>query len=273
MKGRPARSLVPVLILSIALCGCARALREPPPLRELGSGRPPPAPEEVDRLLAKAEILYATRGLESIRRAADLWLDAARGDPERTEGWAGAARASVWLANHESDPERRLQVSEAAVQASQWCAKAEPESPVCAYWLGAAMGVQARERRSTALDALPRIVDAFQRAAAGDPALDEAGPDRALALLYARAPGWPAGPGDPDLAVEHARKAVALRPGHPPNQLALGEALAAAGDVEGSRAAYRRARERARERAAGGDPDAPEWIREAEQGLRASGDV
>jgi tetratricopeptide (TPR) repeat protein len=227
----------------------------------------------VDGLLTKAEILYATRSLESARQAADLWLDAARADPDRTEGWVGAARASVWLANHETDPERRLQVSEAAVQASQWCAQVEPESPVCTYWLGAALGVQARERRSTALDALPRIVEAFQRAAAMDPALEEAGPDRALALLYARAPGWPTGPGDPDLAVEHARKAADLRPGHPPNQLALGEALAGTGDMDESRAAYRRALEAARKRAAGGDPDGPEWVREAEGALGAPGDV
>ncbi len=267
------RRFVPILILSIALCGCARSLREPPPLREIGAGRAPAAPEDVNRLLTRAEILYASRNVESVRRAVDLWLDAARADPGCTQSWSGAARASVWLANHEVDPERRLQVSEAAVHASQWCVQAEPESPVCAYWLGAALGVQARERRSTALDALPRIVAAFQRAAAGDPGLDEAGPDRALALLYARAPGWPTGPGDPDLAVEHARKAVALRPDYAPNQLALGEALAGAGDTDGSRAAYHRALERARERAAGGDPDAPEWIREAEQGLGASGDV
>ena len=58
---------------------------------------------------------------------------------------------------------------------------------------------------------------------------------RALALFYLRAPGWPKGPGDADLGLEHAREAVRLRPEHPPNLLAPGEALDAVGERAESR--------------------------------------
>jgi tetratricopeptide (TPR) repeat protein len=115
------------------------------------------------------------------------------------------------------------------------------------------------------VSALQRIREAFERAAGGDPTLEEAGPDRALALFYLRAPGWPSGPGDPELGLAHARKAIAVRPDYPPNLLALAEALLVAGDPAGARRALETALEMARRGAASGDPDAPEWTREAER--------
>jgi hypothetical protein len=84
-------------------------------------------------------------------------------------------------------------------------------------------------------------------------------------MVYLRAPGWPTGPGDPDLGLEHARKAVKLDPAFPPNLLVLGEALAAIDDVAGSREAYRSALQAALEAERAGDPDAAEWARQAEE--------
>jgi Flp pilus assembly protein TadD len=66
-----------------------------------------------------------------------------------------------------------------------------------------------------------------------------------------------------------ARAAAALAPDHPPNQSALGEALLANDRSDEGRAALGRALDLARARAAAGDPDAPDWIREAERLLRA----
>ncbi|MGH9869914.1 MAG: hypothetical protein ACREAA_17345 [Candidatus Polarisedimenticolia bacterium] len=202
-----------------------------------------------------------------MREAAGVWLQAVGAEPSNLEALAGLARARVWLSDHETGADARRDAARQAVEAAQWCEQAFPRHPVCAYWMGAGLGVQARERQTTALDALPRIMQAFQRAQAGDPDLDQAGPDRALALFFVRAPAWPAGPGDPELGLEHARAAVERAPSHPPNLMALGEALAATKDKEESEKAYQKALELAKASAAAGDPDAAEWIEEIEGAL------
>jgi tetratricopeptide (TPR) repeat protein len=212
-------------------------------------------------------LLFARRTLLTARQSALAFLQAAAADPSRSEGAIEAARVQIWLADHEPDAEGRQRAATLAVQAAQWCGRIAPSLPVCEYWLGAGLGVQARERPSTGLSALPRITEAFKNAAAGDPSLDHSGPDRALALLYLRAPGWPAGPGDPDLGLEHAKKALDRDPDYPPNLLTLAEALAATGNGAGSREAYRRGLEIARSLSAT-DPDASEWIEEAEKALQ-----
>jgi hypothetical protein len=127
-----------------------------------------------------------------------------------------------------------------------------------------ALGVQARERRTTALDALPRIVALLEQAAVDRPELEHAGPHRVLALVLVRAPGWPTGPGDKERGLEQARRAVALAPDFPPNQICLAEALAAMDEPEESREALSRAGALAREWRAAGHREADEWIEEIE---------
>src|SRR5690348_15672023 len=79
--GRAGFASLPLVLLLIPLAGCAGALKELPPLADLGGGGPRPAPGEVDALLARAERLYARRTQASVRAAATAWLEAARGDP------------------------------------------------------------------------------------------------------------------------------------------------------------------------------------------------
>ncbi len=261
------RTLAAAILLGLLATGCAAALREPPPIVELAGGAPAADLAEAAELLSRAEALFAERDVEKAGTAAGLYLRAAAADDAPIAALLGAVRADVWLTDHESDPGARGRAAAAAVEAAQWCSRRRPADPACDYWLAAALGVQARERPSTGLSALPEIERAFEKALRNAPEIDEAGPDRALALLYLRAPGWPAGPGDPEVGLEHARAAVARRPGHPPNQLALAEALRATGDAQGSRAAYGRALALAREMTDRGDRDAPDWVAEAERGL------
>jgi tetratricopeptide (TPR) repeat protein len=256
-----------LLVPGLLATGCAAALREPRPIAELAGGAPPADAAEAARLLSQAEALFAERDVEKADAAARLYLRAAAAEDATIEALLGAVRADVWLTDHESDPAARGRAAAAAVDAAQWCARKAPADAACDYWMGAALGVQARERPSTGLSALPQIERAFQSALRADPGIDEAGPDRALALLYLRAPGWPGGPGDPQAGLEHARAAVARRPDYPPNQLALAEALRATGDEQESRAAYGRALALGRDMADRGDRDAPEWVAEAGKGL------
>jgi tetratricopeptide (TPR) repeat protein len=263
------RAAGPLALLTTALIvsGCAPALREPPPVTALGGARVPPAEAtprcaSVEDLLSQAETRFGRRpDASQVAAARELFLAAARADESGVSGLIGAARASAWLIEHEQDGARRAALATEVVQACQWCLRRAPTRVECTYRLALALGQQARERPSTAADALPRIVALLEQVIAADPLLDRAGGHRVLALTLLRAPGWPAGPGDPDAGLEHARQADALVPEHPANLLVLGEALAKTGDtVEASRV-YERAEALAR--AAVGNPDAGGWAESA----------
>ncbi len=253
---------------------CAPALREPPPLTTLGdrsdaAASGPTGPADVDQWLALAEDQFARRpDMNAAAHAYDAFLAAARADETRVEGLVGAAKVAAWLIEHEPDEKRRSVLATEAVQVSQWCVKRSPASASCQYRLALALGQQARERPSTSKDGLSRMVALLERVVAEDPRLDDAGGHRVLALVLLRAPGWPAGPGDPETALQHARQADQVFPGNADNLLVLGEALAANGALDDARTTYERAERIARARAAAGDPDAADLVESAVEALR-----
>ncbi len=262
---RSASAFVPLTLAALVVSGCAPALREPPPLSALGGARPPAQDGAfAAELLAQAEESFGKRpDASQVESARELFLAAARADEAGVSGLLGAARASAWLIEHEPDGARRAALATEAVQTCQWCGRRAPTRVECTYRLALALGQQARERPTTASDALPRIVALLEQVIAADPELDSAGAHRVLALTLLRAPGWPAGPGDPDAGLEHARRADTLVPKHPANLLVLAEALAKTGDAAGARLHYERAEALAKVRAEAGDPDAAEWAASA----------
>jgi hypothetical protein len=137
----------------------------------------------------------------------------------------------------------------------------------CTYRLALAVGQQARERPSTAVDGLDVMVELLDDVIASAPDLDFAGGDRVMALVLLRAPGWPTGPGDPETAMLHARAAVARFPDYPPNQLVLAEAFNENGQLELATQAFQRAADLARAGGLAGEPEATQWLTEAETAL------
>ncbi len=182
-----------------------------------------------------------------------------------------SARATARRVEQEPDAARRLDLVATEIAAAQACIARAAADPRCDWTLAIALGQQARERPSTANDGLAKMVEALRRVIAAAPELEEAGGHRVLALVLLRAPGWPLGPGDPEEGFAEAERAVAARPDYPPNQLALGEALAKSGRSAEARQANERARELAAARERAGDPDAAAWRREAERALGFSG--
>jgi hypothetical protein len=261
------------VVLLAGLCGvaCASALRRPTTLDDLARGLGAPlAVDRADggtRLAAGAAAFERRPETEALLQAQRHFIAAARVQPARSEGLVGLIRVLAFRLDHELDAATRQRLAPLAVSAGQLCSARDPASAACDYWLAIALGLQARERPSTGIDGVRRMVELLKRAAARDASIEEAGPERVLALVYLRAPGWPAGPGDDEEGLRLAQRAVALRPEHPPNVLALAEALRKNGRREEAHAVYTRARVMAAREAAEGHPDAPEWQREAEQGL------
>ncbi|HET9594483.1 MAG TPA: hypothetical protein VFP65_02830, partial [Anaeromyxobacteraceae bacterium] len=200
-----------------------------------------------------------------------LYLDAAAADEGRVDGLLGAMRAITFQLEREKDGDARGKLAGEGVQLGQWCQRRAPSEPACDYRLAIALGQQARERSATGVDALKHMVELLRKASAAAPALDQAGPHRVLALVLARAPGWPLGPGDPEAAVGEAREAVKLFPDVAENQLALGEALEKNEQGAEARAAYARAAALAEAAAQASEPDAAAWRRDARAGMERTG--
>ena len=257
-----------MLLLLLTLVGCRSALHAPVELDSLIEAAGSPTRDaDAATLLKRAEQRYATAQADGVREAVSDWLQAYRADPDRIEALAAATRGWIWLADRAATEDQRRRLSRRAVETGQYCLAAGDDAATCRYALALALGAQARERRSTGLDALPRILELLTRLVDEAPQLDHAGPDRTLALVYLRAPGWPTGPGDPDLGLEHAQAASDRAPDHVPNRLALAEGLAAVDDTAASRRAYEQALALAEQQFASGNPHAANWVTQARSAL------
>jgi tetratricopeptide (TPR) repeat protein len=257
-----------LVLATVVAAGCSPALREPPSVASLATKPTPVTLPDPASLLREADLRWARRpDVAVVKEAEALYLRAAEVDEADVLGLIGATRAKAWLADHEREMRVRADLAVSAVQTAQWCGRRQPTLTACDYWLAVAVGLQAREVRITADDGLKTMVPALLRAIEKDPAYDDAGPHRVYALVLLRAPGWPLGPGDAELGLDEAKKAVALRPDYPPNLFALGEAYAAKKDRTQARESYIKGKALAAARRDANDPDAPFWIVEADKAL------
>jgi hypothetical protein len=178
---------------------------------------------------------------------------------------AAAVALDARRSDLETDSKVRSQLAADALQNAQACLERAPQAAACLYYEGVALGLKARAHPIQANEALKSMLDALGSAEAVDPAYDQAGPARVKALVLIKAPAWPLGPGDAEAGLAAARRAVALRPGYPPNALALAEALAKTGDAHGAQESYQHARDLIR--ALPSSPDRDDWLHEADQAL------
>ena len=181
------------------------------------------------------------------------------------EQLADMVAADARRSDSETDSKVRDQLAADALQNAQACLERAPRAAACLYYDGVALGLNARAHPLQASESLKSMLDALGRAEAADPSYDQAGPARVKALVLIKAPAWPLGPGDPEAGLAAARRAVALRPDHPPNLLALAEALAKTGDTHGAQESYRRARDLSQALPPGRDRD--DWVHQADQAL------
>jgi hypothetical protein len=186
--------------------------------------------------------------------------------PDTVEALVSAIQSVATRSDQAPDGQTRARFADQAMTYADRCMVMAAQDPACLYGRALALGLQAKAHPTSANASLKAMLDALNKADASDPNYDHAGPARVRALVLLRAPGWPLGPGDADAGLASARRAVELHPEFPPNQLALGEALAKTGDANGSRQAYERARDEASSYAA--DESRDGWLREANQALR-----
>ena len=213
-----------------------------------------------------AAIMLLLGACTTLPRSKDVVPQPAAAGAASVEDLAAAIAADARRSDTESNARIREQLAEHAGADAQSCLQLAPQAAACLYYQGVALGLEARAHPLRANDLLKSMLDSLTAAEAADPGYDKAGPERVKALVLVRAPGWPLGPGDADAGLAAARRAVQLQPLHPPNQLALAEALSKTGDSSGARAAYSRARDLAQALPPSADRD--DWLKQADQALR-----
>ena len=186
--------------------------------------------------------------------------------PSSVAELAAAIERDAQRSDHEIDSKIRRDLAAEASADADACLALQPQAAACLYGRAVALGLNARAHPTRANEYLTSMLDTLTRAESADPSYDEAGPARVRALVLIRAPGWPLGPGDAELGLAAARRAVVLQPLYPPNLLALAEALAKTGNAAGAAETYARAHEAAQ--ALPESPDRDEWLHAADQGMQ-----
>ncbi len=211
-----------LLGLGILVYGCGSLPPQDPV--EMVSGRGLSGEEYEAYRKIVAEKTVSPRNLLDMRDALACLESMIKTRPGDFDVMVLATETASWLADHaegaarSSFAEKAVQYGREAVKLNGWSGRAQ-------YALAVALGYYVREEPSRALAMIPEMEAAAKAAAGSDERVDEAGPHRYLALLYAQAPGFPTSVGDVELAMKHADKAVELFPKSPETHIARAEVL------------------------------------------------
>lgn len=145
-------------------------------------------------------------------------------------------RLSYHLASLQPEDSERARLALSGIAVAQASLSNNPTSAPTHYYLALNLGELARTKSLGALKIVPRIRNALESARALDPAIDHAGPDRTLGLLYLEAPGWPTSIGSRSQARAHFLGALKIAPDYPGNHLCLAEALLRWREADAARA-------------------------------------
>ncbi len=146
-----------------------------------------------------------------------------------TNAWQ-FARSAFDYAEFSTNDTMRADLARQGIAACRALIACEPKIAAGHYYLAMNLGQLARTEFLGALRPVREMEREFLAAAALNPRLDYAGPERSLGLLYREAPVWPVSIGSKYKARPHAEKAVQLAPGFPENQLDLVESYLKWGD-------------------------------------------
>jgi tetratricopeptide (TPR) repeat protein len=141
-------------------------------------------------------------------------------------------RAAYDLADLLTDDRERSEAAQAGIDACRQAVALDINAAPAHYYLALNLGESARAKKLGALKLLHEMEHELLKAAELDPAFDYGGPDRALGLLYLKAPPWPASVGNRNKARARLEAAVELSPDYPDNHLSLAEAYAQWGEVK-----------------------------------------
>ncbi|MBL7171935.1 MAG: tetratricopeptide repeat protein [Desulfobacteraceae bacterium] len=163
------------------------------------------------------------------RDEAEEWATAAEKDLSSA---LKGANCYAFLVAQEEDKASKLADAKKGRELAETAVKMLPKSGLTHYLYAYLTGLEAENDPLRGLDLVPVIEREALLASDLNPAIDRGGPDRMLGELYLRAPGIPVSIGDPEKAIAHYQRALAIAPACPENRMGLVEALLKEGDVE-----------------------------------------
>jgi len=204
----------------------------------------PRGPNAARKFLQQGDAAWEQRDDPGMPDAARLaYWHAVAADPQQPDGYWKAARASILVGRLLAGKEARGDAFLRGLRTAQLLLARVDGNAQAHYYYALNLGLLAKERPSRGHEAVKEMLPHLERAIELAPQLDQAGGYRTLALVYLRAPGWPASVGDEEAGLEYATLAVENAPDYPGNHLALAEAWIAMGDRPKARAEVERARE------------------------------
>jgi tetratricopeptide (TPR) repeat protein len=208
-------------------------------------------PDGPDDLLAMARELTVENALpDEMRRSLLASCRLIEVSPQHREAHALAARACGWLQDfgeptvcYDSRSSRTRVVD--CVELAQKAVALDPDNASTRYTLAINIGQQLEHSSiAHASTLISPLIETLKRVIEMDEDIDEGGALRVLGALYLKAPPWPTGPGDLDMALELLERAVTNHPDHPLNQLFMAEALLEDESPKEALLAVERAKER-----------------------------
>lgn len=224
------------IVASVLSAGCVST---PPPTGEIlphiASLRLTRATDPAVRIAAADEHACSDASLEELVSAFRIARAVAEGPQSVRAFDLSLARISLMLAGIlEAEPDVTA-VAAIGFDAARR-AGAGDGNAVASYYAGSLLGLIMRGQGMKAVTRLSEL-ERTLKAAMAEPGTDDGGPLRVLGMLYLRAPSWPVGIGDLDLALEHLERAASEFPGHPANHLYYAHALAEDDDKVAARGA------------------------------------
>ena len=221
------RALVWVASLS-ALAGCRL-----PIVKSDATVSEQTLPKTVPELVQYAEEQAGKQNAVAMQNALVALDKAHTIDPKNYEAAWKAARAATWLADElYDDKNKRAHYAGVGVDYAKAAIADNPGGVEGYYYLGETMGLAATTKLVGGKFDVPKVRDAWKKAITIDPGYNHGGPYRDLGTLYTKAPPWPASIGDTGQGVDYLKKALAIAPDYPQNNLFLGDAYAADGQSD-----------------------------------------
>jgi tetratricopeptide (TPR) repeat protein len=143
--------------------------------------------------------------------------------PGNLESAVHAGRACFELAEFADKKTERARLAEEGINASRQAVALQSNSAPAHYYLAMNLGQLMRSKGWGGIRYLGQLRREFETAAALDPKVHFAGPDRNLGYLFRDTPGFVGG--DRRAAQKHFERAVELEPDFPENRLGLAEGL------------------------------------------------